>query len=61
VIAGGPEPPLPLPPVRASPATGWRLDIANTEEHAILIEALVEHKAEEAELIELFEARPVNI
>lgn len=33
---------------------GWRLDIADSEEHAILIEALVEHKAEEAELVELF-------
>jgi death-on-curing protein len=33
---------------------GWRLDIADTEEHAILIEALVEHKAEEGELVELF-------
>jgi death-on-curing protein len=33
---------------------GWRLDIADTEEHAILIEDLVEHKAEEAELVEVF-------
>jgi death on curing protein len=33
---------------------GWRLDIADTEEHAMLIEALVEHKVEEMELVELF-------
>lgn len=34
---------------------GWRLDIADGEEAAELIEAVVEHKADEAALIELFE------